>query len=243
MTFPTLKLDIDHAIAAIRRVQVLSDWPEDVLRRLAEAASTKLYEDGELINPAHRKVTHLWVIVEGGIELRLDSEGGNRSVLSYYKPGEALGYNCVIPENNPTYNVVAYGYTKLLHIPKEALLALFDEKPELLWAWVKVFAQKLKQASDYIAHNATSTLRQRLAHQIMLMAGQTPESHKSSTAVFAPLSIDLKVSQEGLAFLLGTSRQSINRELSWLRQEGIISYKYGKITILDIARLKTVNLY
>src|SRR4029453_5028956 len=47
-----------------------------------------------------------------------------------------------------------------------------------------------------------------------------------------------QLSQEFLAMMLGSSRQTVNVVASGLQKEGIISYAYGRVNVLDRARLE-----
>ncbi|MDB0160346.1 cyclic nucleotide-binding protein, partial [Escherichia coli] len=48
------------------------------------------------------------------------------------------------------------------------------------------------------------------------------------------------ISQEQLANMLTTSRQTINHELSLLEKQNIIKIAFRKIEILDIEKLKVI---
>lgn len=50
--------------------------------------------------------------------------------------------------------------------------------------------------------------------------------------------IDLPITNQDLGNFCGTSRESVNRALSELKKEGVISYSKGKITIHDLTFLK-----
>jgi CRP-like cAMP-binding protein len=208
----------------------LGGWPEEVRRELAEAATLKSYPDGTLLHQANCKLTQMWVVAQGALELRIDGGNGKRSILSYTQPGGELGFKCVLAENRPTYDVFTHRYTTLVHIGATTLKKVLDSRPELLWTWVEVFSQQLKKASDYIAHSTTSTVRQRLAHQLYVMANEGLGAHDAE--------INLKLSQERLASILGTSRQDVNREFGWLKAQNIVSYRGGRISILDMERLR-----
>lgn len=210
----------------------LKEWPDDVLVELASHSFVKHYPTDSLVNLASQQVSHMWLIAKGSLELRLDSDEGNRSILGYVLAGDAMGFNCVLDDNSPIYNVYSHGMTTLVHIPKSALLDVFARKPELLWTWVRVYAERLKQSSDFIAYDAMASLRERLVHQLLLLMSQ------QSAGTQAPYVIDIHLSQERLAFLLSTTRQRVNRELCWLRDNGLITYKAMRITILDAERLK-----
>ena len=54
------------------------------------------------------------------------------------------------------------------------------------------------------------------------------------------VAIDLKLSQEEFADMLGLTRQRVNRELNAFAARQIISTAYSQIRVLDLAALKNL---
>jgi CRP-like cAMP-binding protein len=52
------------------------------------------------------------------------------------------------------------------------------------------------------------------------------------------IEIDLKLSQDEFADMLGVTRQSLNRELKNLEKQGLISIAYSRITLVDMPALQ-----
>ena len=55
------------------------------------------------------------------------------------------------------------------------------------------------------------------------------------------IDISLRLPQEDLAQLLGVSRQRINQELKSLERQGVLSARYGRIRISDLATLERAS--
>ena len=54
-------------------------------------------------------------------------------------------------------------------------------------------------------------------------------------------SLRLSLSQEDLAAMLQTTRQSINRELRAFEALGLVSAKYGAVIVYDLASLRALG--
>ncbi|MHA3791931.1 Crp/Fnr family transcriptional regulator [Sphingomonas sp. YL-JM2C] len=221
--------DIFNAISAS---QWLGTWPCEVRQLLAQSAWIKRYPNDTEVHPAGTPVRELWMVVEGALELRRDAYTGARSVLSFSQPGEILGFNSQFSDAVPTYNVMTYGFTKLIHIPGSVIREVLREQPELVWTLASYFFTRLQLRTDYIALHATAPLKERIILQLLQMARQTANMTDE---------IYLRLSQESLAFLLGTSRQSINRELKTLKDLGLIDYKGGKIHVPSLSTLMSLH--
>ena len=91
------------------------------------------------------------------------------------------------------------------------------------------FNERLGQFIAYKAAERSLTRAERLAAAL-------------STLFDPPLlpnvSPSLKISQQELAYLVGTSRQRIDEALPLLRDVGAIRAEYGTITLLDLQRLR-----
>lgn len=53
--------------------------------------------------------------------------------------------------------------------------------------------------------------------------------------------IDLRLSQEDLAVMIGVDRQTINRLLKSLEQDGVATTKYASVTIRNLATIERLG--
>jgi len=79
---------------------------------------------------------------------------------------------------------------------------------------------------------STQSMERRLAHRLLLLA----VSHGVST-LQGP-KIDLHLPQETVAQLVESTRQRVNQILNTWEIDGIVQQEYGRILLLDKARLE-----
>ena len=79
--------------------------------------------------------------------------------------------------------------------------------------------------------NATLALEQKLARRLLMTS--------TNFAMNYPMSFKrhLRLPQEYLARMMGVSRQTINRALKVLAEQGVIAVRYADIELLDIPAL------
>ena len=75
-------------------------------------------------------------------------------------------------------------------------------------------------------------LRARIARMLLMLLAQHGRDGHSG------LEIDLKLSQDEFADMLGITRQSLNRELKALEKQGLIGIAYSRITLHEVALLR-----
>ena len=80
---------------------------------------------------------------------------------------------------------------------------------------------------------AYDTLRVQIAKALLYFT-RGPQNDES------PIQVAVRMAQDDVADLLGLSRQSVNRELAPLIRDGVVAWRYGKIEVLDPARLVAI---
>ena len=71
----------------------------------------------------------------------------------------------------------------------------------------------------------------RLAHRLLTLDARAPGPGEGGGTL-------LGVSQEDLSFMLGVSRQSVNRQLKLWEEDGTLRVRYRSIELLDRAQLE-----
>jgi CRP-like cAMP-binding protein len=96
-------------------------------------------------------------------------------------------------------------------------------------AFTRLVCLRLRQALAWIDDAILMPLPVRLARRLLSLT--------SSPAGLASGSAALAASQEDLAFMLGVSRQSVNRQLKLWEADGTLRVTYRRIELLDPQKL------
>jgi CRP/FNR family cyclic AMP-dependent transcriptional regulator len=96
-----------------------------------------------------------------------------------------------------------------------------------------VVVGRLREADRRRAELSTAGVLARTAGVILDFAEESAGSEGR------PIRLDI-ISQVDLAGLVGTSRESVVRALAELREGGAVATARGSVTVLDLARLRTV---
>lgn len=214
----------------LRVCNMLRDWPEPVLARIAAGSRLQRYARGAQVlahDPAQRDVL---VVVSGAVECSGVNAAGDRFVLGRFAAGDLVGLVRLLPGKTTAYTYHALQDTLLVHVPADHLRALLDAHP-LLWREVAMLA--LARQHDSIVTLQRRGFRrtdQSLAQALLRLLVHGPTESRGS-------SVRLRVSQGDLAAMVSVSRQTINKELRQLTEMGIVSVTYGELEIRDLAAL------
>ena len=107
---------------------------------------------------------------------------------------------------------------------------LVHTQPAVHMAFTRLVCMRLRQALAWIDDAILQPLPVRLAHRLLTLDAR-PGAAPDGAAVLA-------VSQEDLAFMLGVSRQSVNRQLKLWEDEGVLRVGYRVVELMDRTRLE-----
>ena len=96
-------------------------------------------------------------------------------------------------------------------------------------AFTRLVCLRLRQALAWIDDVILMPLPVRLANRLLALDAQGQGADSSAL---------LGVSQENLSFMLGVSRQSVNRQLKLWEEDGTLRVRYRGIELLNRAQLE-----
>ena len=106
---------------------------------------------------------------------------------------------------------------------------LVAEFPDVHMAFTRLVCLRLRQALAWIDDVILMPLPVRLANRLLALDAQGQGTDSGAL---------LGVSQENLSFMLGVSRQSVNRQLKLWEEDGTLRVRYRGIELLNRAQLE-----
>jgi CRP/FNR family transcriptional regulator, cyclic AMP receptor protein len=175
-----------------------------------------------------------YAVLEGSIRISGTSRGGREAVLSFYEPGTWFGEISLLDGLPRTHDAHAHKRTLLLVLMRDRFEELLAAHPLLMRELLRLECTRLRAVLVGLESYATQSLEQRFAGRLLALA----EAYGSRTA--RGLSIELHLSQEVLAQLTGVTRQRVNQLLKVWENEGLIEQSYGRVLLIDQARLERI---
>ncbi len=133
-------------------------------------------------------------------------------------------------ENKYPVDIIANESSIILFIPKESLLNIFRENPEIMRNFLNDISNRTQFLSKKIRFLAFKTLREKLAQYLMEL------SLKQKSEI-----LQVPVTHSKLADFFGTTRPSLGRTIAELKNEKIIEVHRNKIKILDKQKLSELS--
>jgi CRP/FNR family transcriptional regulator, cyclic AMP receptor protein len=172
----------------------------------------RIFSQGDVAN------TVLYV-QEGAVRLSVISAAGKEAVVGMMGPGDFFGEGCLAGQPLRMGSAIALVPTRLLVVEKKKMMRMLHEQHALADRFIAyVLARNIRIEEDLIDQLFNSS-EKRLARALLLMARYGMEG--------PPRRMKVKVSQEILAEMVGTTRPRVNYFMNKFRKLGFIEYNGG----------------
>lgn len=203
----------------LRRYELADLFPEQV----QQSMQMEKLSGGEQLLTQGDDSEALFLLVEGKLKISMLSPEGKRLILAFKSPFDLVG-DIEYVQGCPLINTVeAVSNTLVIRIPYEVLRKELGDNAAWLQFLLKTITQKFEMKSSAMNFNLLYPVDVRLASYLLSMTPIQPKLNATSLV--------------DMADLIGTSYRHLNRVLLQFQNDGWITKKRGKITILDRASL------
>ncbi|HWI54719.1 MAG TPA: Crp/Fnr family transcriptional regulator [Desulfobacteria bacterium] len=215
----------------LKKIPIFAELSEDQLRRLAQVALERQYRKNQIIFGEGDPGEALYFMKTGKIKLTKTTPDGREQILAFRSPGEIFA-EVVLFDGGPypaTAEVIEdakIGIIRNLDIERAIV-----ENVDIAVSLLKIMSKRLRQAQTALKDIALKDVYGRLASTLLKLAAE------HGTQLPDGLKINLNLTHQDLANMIGTSRESVNRVISEWRKEGILDAQRGEITIFKPQKL------
>ncbi|AZR73582.1 hypothetical protein BBF96_09380 [Anoxybacter fermentans] len=189
------------------------------------------FKANELIFMENEREDCLFYIAEGLVKIFMISDEGKEKTLFILSSGQFFGEVSLFDGLGYDVNAEALGDTVIYSMNfKDLKNALFKE-PDLSFDLLKVMAEKVRTLTQQIKDMVFYDISGRLANQILIFSKQFGK--KTERGIL----IQLSLTHQELANLLGASRVTVTKTLNQFQEEGIIEIVNRRILITDLQQL------
>ena len=188
-----------------------------------------------LIYSANDVADGLFALISGQVRMTRVFNSGQPAYLVIASPGAWFGASAAIDGKPYGYDAAATGATVIFHLSRERMRTLIGGRVEHYAAFANLLADHYRVAIDTLIAQRNRRPLQILAHELLRLAKRHGRRREDGVR------IDLRLSQEDLAVMIGVGRQTINRLLKTLEQDGVATINYASVTIRSLEALEQLH--
>jgi CRP-like cAMP-binding protein len=199
---------------------------------LAASLGSQTFERGETIFHQGSLGSVLFIIISGQVRIYTISEVGQELSVTIFREGDFFGEMALLDGQPRSASATAMCPTTTLTLHRSAFLHTLGACPPIAVAILEALAGRLRLTTTNAGKLASNSAPQRVVHQLVELV------ERYGLAEGGHIRIDLHLTQDDLASLSGTTRETVNRVLAGLRSQGIIRTERASVSVLDVFRLK-----
>ena len=172
--------------------------------------------EGDVIFSQGDPADAVFYVRKGSVKTVVACERGKEAILGILGEGEFFGEGCLIAEPARLTTAIALADSTLMRISKAEMVRVLHAQPTFAELFMTHLLTREHQMLEDLTNQLFNSSERRLARTLLVLAN-FGKDHK-------PEEIPIKVSQETLAEMVGTTRPLINFFMNKFRQLGFIDY-------------------
>lgn len=202
------------------------------LDRLSALLRRRRYRAGEPIFREGDPGTALYIMESGEVKILLGGSEGKEVVLSLLTRGEFFGELALLDGEPRSADAVATVLTELLVLSREDFLRFLREVPAVAVNMLASLSRRFRRTDRLVHDAAFADVRTRVT-RLLLELGETRGKSEQDGVV-----IGSRLTQGDLAGMVGATRESVNKCLRSLAEQGLVRHERGRLILLNVDRLR-----
>jgi len=176
-----------------------------------------------------------YVVAKGKVKITKLSHEGKEIILEIISPHDIFGGVAVLRNFPYPANAVAMEDTEVIKISRKNLMRLVDRFPNLMYCIALQLGDRMKSSYDSLKNIALERVEARIAALLLKL------SNKIGVETAKGVLIDMRLTKQDVADMVGTTVETSIRTFSKFKKEGLVADTDGKIIIMDRKRLGALS--
>lgn len=215
----------------LRKIPLFIELDEQELARLADITITRTFRKNANVFMEGDQRQAVFFIQKGIVKVyKIDPEG-NEQIVSFLKEGDMFPHTGFFDATLYPATAVIVEAAELFVIPIHAFEQLMLGMPSIAVKVMRVMGLKIRELQARLQDFVTQDVNRRIISFLARMArehGQPDNGH---------IRIDIPLTHQEFANMVGTTRETVNRVMNQLRKDGILDMNRQSIVIHDMESL------
>ncbi len=207
-------MSLNQALAAI---PLFSDLAEEQLSLVSHYLKRFTFDEREVIVKRDSPGDALFIIVAGKVKVSYVEEE-DETIIAVLSPGDFFGELSIIDGEGRSADVSAVEQTEVLILSATDFKQCLDTMPAIAFSLLKEIAGRLRRSTTWIRVLSSQDVYGRIAQQLLSLSDlhgtDMPDGGRR---------INLRLTQNDLAGIVGASRESVNKALGYFKQKNWVT--------------------
>ena len=224
-------MDPNFAVSALAKCPLFAHASSATLASVAATLRRRRFRRNEVIFHQGDPGDSLHIVAAGAVKIVLPSAEGEEAIIATLREGDFFGELSLLDGAPRSATAAALEPSETLVLPRTAFKQLVTDDAGLRDALHEGLARELRRLTAHVEELHFLDLAGRLAMRLTRLARDAVPGAQTDVG------LDWPYTQSDLAAMIGGTRQSVNRLLSELVDDGLLRIEPDKIVITDVNAL------
>ncbi len=225
-------MESDKETSYFKQVSFFADLPEEEIQALSPITKRRTFRAGEVIFHRDDPGQVLYMIKEGKVKICIISPDGQEVSLAVFGKGEYFGEFALLDGLPRSTDAVALEKVECYTLQRSDFHNTIQKNPKIAILILEALSKRLRNTNQMVEDLIFLDVYGRVAKKLLELA----EAHGNK--VDDGVRIDVRLTQQELAAMVGASRESVNKVLGYFTDKNFISTDKHRITIHNTNDLK-----
>jgi CRP/FNR family transcriptional regulator, cyclic AMP receptor protein len=225
-------MEPDKETTYFKQVSIFADLPEEDIRALTSVAKRRTFRAGEVIFHRDDPGQVLYMIKEGKVKICIISPDGQEISLAVLGKGEYFGEFALLDGLPRSTDAVTLEKVECYTLQRSDFHNAILKNPKIAILVLEALTKRLRNTDQMVEDLIFLDVYGRVAKKLLELA----DAH--GVKVEDGVRIDVRLTQQELASMVGASRESVNKVMGYFTDKDFISTDKHRITLHRITDLK-----
>jgi CRP/FNR family transcriptional regulator/CRP/FNR family cyclic AMP-dependent transcriptional regulator len=225
-------MERENESAYLKQVHIFNSLGDEEISTLAAVVRKRTFRQGEVIFHRDDPGQVLYIIKEGKVKICLISPDGQEISLVVFGKSEYFGELALLDGRPRSADAIALEKVECLALQRSDFQNAIMKHPKIAIRVIEVLCERLRRTDQQVEDLIFLDVYGRVAKKLLELS----ESHGAKVA--SGIQIDMRLTQQELASMVGASRESVNKVLGYFTDKKYISIDKHRITIHNIDDLQ-----
>lgn len=220
--------------ALLRKVPLFAEFGDEDLAAVAALMQTRKYPRHAVLVYEGDPGDALFIVISGNVAVTRVSNEGKETILSILKEGDFFGEMGVLDGSPRSATIKAQADVEVAMLPRKEFLDLLGRSPLMSLRLVLALSARLRNTNQAMQAVAYQDVRTRLASLLLNLEKNFGEKVVGGTR------LTLRLNNQEMANMIGTTRETVNRMLNRFWDEKVIDMRSANIVVTDVDKLHSM---
>ncbi len=218
----------------LKKVAVFKGLTDDELRVIDGLLVERYYKKNYLILKQGDAADAMYLVKEGNLKITKLTMDGKEKISGVLKQSDFFGEICILIGKERCINARAITDCRLAALSRNDTINILEKMPKIAFNFINTLCSRLVEAEHYMDGLLFKSIGDRITDQLYELSKGHGVYMKDGVLV------DLKITHQSLADMIGISRESVTRGIKELKREGIIKYMKNRHYVLDASPFRSI---